>query len=518
MTSLDQGMQRVVARRQELARRWDALRNNDLLALLVVTLPGLVRAERCGLFVLDPDAQELWLEAGTDVMQRQICADLEDSMVGACVRTASCINRSGLEDDDGAHQKAGAALDYVVSTALTVPIQAEDGEVVGALQVLNRRDGQAFTPADQEQLEAVAHAIAPSVQAMFASRRLQQRSQRLDRTIAVLRDRLEAMRPGHSFRTFEPAALAHAEGFLHHRWNGRCYPAFIDQRATAHLTQTWDTQANDVFLATHQKVGTHLAKKFLVELVRANVELPARHPMADGDIGHGAMPWPEVLLSQETPGDWETFLAATSDRPRLWYIHCAVDDLPCRRIHPQTRFVVAIRDPRAALVSQYFFWLRHPLLQVDPELDLDRFAELFVQGDLYFGNYFSHVRGWLKPGPRLQSTQICALRYEDMVERKQDTVRQLQRFLFPAEDLPSERTEAIAAATDFQAMKQGITANPGSFHLNPKLYFRAGTTDNWRQHLSPRAEALVAAAAREHWAGFEEHPLLGDYLKAMAEH
>ena len=66
-------------------------------------------------------------------------------------------------------------------------------------------------------------------------------------------------------------------------------------------------------------------------------------------------------------------------------------------------------------------------------------------------------------------------------------------------------------------MKQGITANPGSFHLNPKLYFRAGTTDNWRQHLSPRAEALVVEAAQQQWAGMEEHPLLGSYLAAMAK-
>ena len=122
MQSLDQRMQRVVVRRQELARRWDALRNNDLLQLLVVTLPGLLRAERCGLFVLDPDADELWLEAGTGVMQRQICADLDGSMVGACVRTGTCVNRSGLEQLQGAHQQAGEALSYAVSTAMTVPM------------------------------------------------------------------------------------------------------------------------------------------------------------------------------------------------------------------------------------------------------------------------------------------------------------------------------------------------------------------------------------------------------------
>ena len=65
-------------------------------------------------------------------------------------------------------------------------------------------------------------------------------------------------------------------------------------------------------------------------------------------------------------------------------------------------------------------------------------------------------------------------------------------------------------------MKKGLTANPGSFHLNPKLYFRSGTTDNWRQHLSVRAEALVVQAARREWSGLEEHPLVGGYLTDMA--
>ena len=51
MQSLHQRMQRVVVRRQELAQRWDALRNNDLFQLLVVTLPDLLRAERCAVFV-----------------------------------------------------------------------------------------------------------------------------------------------------------------------------------------------------------------------------------------------------------------------------------------------------------------------------------------------------------------------------------------------------------------------------------------------------------------------------------
>lgn len=506
-------LDRSLAARRQLSRRWDAVRNTDLLNLMVLTVPQLLRAERCGLFVLDPEADEIWLEAGTAVVQRQICVDPDESMVGRCLRDGRALRQQGLAGLAGAHHQVGDRLGYVVRTALTVPIAAEGGTVVGALQVLNRRDGQPFDEADQACLEEVAFALAPSVQQMYASRDLLHRSDQLDAEIQLLQERAAALRPGHSFRTFEPAEPANLEGFLHHRWRGKCYPPFIDNRAIEHLSKTWDTQANDVLIATHQKVGTHLAKKYLVELIRQGADLPARHPMADGDIGHAAVPWPEVYLSQESEAAWNAFLAATSDRPRLWYTHCAIEDLPCRRVHLSTRFVVVIRDPRAVVVSQYFFWLRHPLLGLNTNLSLDRFVELFAEGDLYFGDYFNHVLGWLEPqASGMQDDQVCVLRYEDMVEQKLQCVHRLQAFLFPGQQLDHGQAQAIAASTDFEAMKQQISERPGSFHLNPQVYFRAGTKDNWRQHLSPAAEATIAAACRRRWAGRELDPVLGPYL------
>jgi hypothetical protein len=513
MLDLDQTLE---ARRQ-LSRRWDELRNTDLLNLMVLTVPQLLSAERCGLFVLDPEADEIWLEAGTAVVQRQICVETEGSMVGACVRGARAIRRAGLAGMEGAHRQVGDSLGFVVDTALTIPIAAADGTVLGALQVLNRRDGRSFDDADQVRLEEVAFTLQPAVERLYSSRELLRQARRLDERIELLLERAAALRPGHSFRTFEPTEPAHPEGFLHHRWNGKCYPPFIDRRATAHLRESWDTQANDVLIVTHQKVGTHLAKKFLVELTRACADLPPRHPMAEGDIGHAAVPWPEVYLSQESEAAWQEFLAATSDRPRLWYTHCAVEDLPCRRVHPASHFVAVVRDPRAVVVSQYHFWRRHPLLGLDTDLDLDRFSELFVAGDLYFGDYFSHVLGWLEPEGPVQPGQVCVLRYEDMVEHKRETLERLQRFLFPSVVLEPSQATAIAASTEFQTMKQELSSNPGSFHLNPSIYFRSGTTDDWRQQLSPAAQARIREATRRRWAGREEHPVLGPYLAALSE-
>lgn len=104
-------------------------------------------------------------------------------------------------------------------------------------------------------------------------------------------------------RIFEPASHALPEGFLHHCWNGRCYPPFVDKRATDHLTQTWNTQANDVFIASHFRAGSYLIKKFLIEIVRSTITLTSGNPLSSGDIVQQAIPWPEVKLSQESPAN-----------------------------------------------------------------------------------------------------------------------------------------------------------------------------------------------------------------------
>ena len=101
------------------------------------------------------------------------------------------------------------------------------------------------------------------------------------------------------------------------------------------------------------------------------------------------------MYSQKGRRAWEEHIARTHDQPRLWYTHSSYGDLPVRSIHPETKFLLVFRDPRAVAVSQYFFYKRHPLLGIPDELDLDTFVSLFIDGDLYFGDYHRHVMGWL---------------------------------------------------------------------------------------------------------------------------
>ena len=293
-----------MAERLTLRQSWEQLRQRDLFALLVLTVPPLLGAERVSVFVKDPTSGSIWLEAGTGVIERQIVVAGPESMVARAIATGELQRSTQLSQTPGVHRELAASTGFVTESALSLPVRNLEGSVViGALQVLNKQGPQSaegFSDADVELLQQVAFAIQPSLQEVYERQDLLRQAEQLDRRIAVLQARDSAIRPGHMLRTFEPVQQLGPAGFDHHRYRGTSYPPFIDLQSAAVLRDTWDTTAQDLLICTHQKVGTHLAKKFLVELVQRGYALPPQHPCREGDIGHAAVPWPEVFLSQQS--------------------------------------------------------------------------------------------------------------------------------------------------------------------------------------------------------------------------
>ena len=288
----------------------------------------------------------------------------------------------------------------------------------------------------------------------------------------------------HKLKTFEPSKKLNRAGFLHIEGDQKIYPPFFDLNAIEQLRENWETQANDIFICTHQKVGTHLTKQFVSEILRAVYSYSENNPMASGDIGHATIPWPEVMVSQHGYAHFQEFLAKTADLPRVWYLHCENDDLPMKKIHPDSKFIYVYRNPKGAAVSQYFFYTSHPLLEVNPTMEMDEFVTLFLDGNLYFGDYHQHVRQWISsPDLRINRDHFISLTYEELVDNKVSATRKLCRFL-TGKNLPMKNIKEIKFATDFQNIKNKISENPGSFNFNVNTFFRSGKTEDWKTKLS----------------------------------
>ena len=222
--------------------------------------------------------------------------------------------------------------------------------------------------------------------------------------------------------------------------------------------------------------------------------------MAAGDIGHDTVPWPEVLASQHGLDALDAFRSEAPQLPRVWYLHTAIEDLTMREVHGGSKFIYVIRDPRSALVSQYHFDQRHPNLGAHAEFPMTAFAELFLDGALFFGDYHDHVLGWMDPEPfGIRKDQVLFLRYEELVQRKLDAVKRIARFLMPDHTWEEEVLFRIAAGTDFAAMKEEMKVNPRSFHFNPDVFFRQGKTDGWSDQLPRYLAQKVADKSEQKW-------------------
>lgn len=311
-------------------------------------------------------------------------------------------------------------------------------------------------------------------------------------------------------KSFEPTEKLNDKGFIYKTWDTRIYPPFYNPSAIDELKNSWDTDENDIFICTHQKVGTHLTKKFVSEILRASIEYPETSSFRNGDIGHNTIAWPEVMISQYGMEHFQAHLASTKGYPRVWYTHCSMHDLPFRSAHKDTKFIHVFRDPRGAFVSQFFFYRSHPMLGVNQDLTFDDFIDIFNDGNLYFGDYHQHTLEWINGcGGKIEKERLITLRYEDLVERKIESVKFLADFLLEENTLSLDQMEQIVAATEFKTMKKEITENPQSFHFNPQTFFREGKCYDWMEKLSFEQIKKIDEKTLKVWGnGNLSHPIL----------
>ena len=253
-----QGQLESAGRRREALRRdWDAARNPELMRFAVHAIPRMLQAERCGLFVCSADRKRAWLVAGSGVEEKQIEVALPGSMVGQAVQSETMVLCHRSPEAERRLTGTEQQTDFAVVSALTLPLRRVDGSgVIGAVQVLNRRGDESFGPEHVETLRDLAFLLQPSMERIFDEQRLLEEAEALDAQISQL-DALESsLRADNLMRTFEPSLTDIDGQWVHHRWQGKRYPPFIHPEATAALCEAWDTGPQDVFIATHQKVGT----------------------------------------------------------------------------------------------------------------------------------------------------------------------------------------------------------------------------------------------------------------------
>jgi HD-GYP domain-containing protein (c-di-GMP phosphodiesterase class II) len=145
----------------EVARTLANERDLDTILASVLKAAALVaEADRSSIFLLDRERNELWTRLAQGVAaSTEIRTPIGVGIAGHVASTGEAINIPRAYDDPRFNRSVDQSTGYHTQSLLTVPMRLasgkDTGQVVGVVQVLNRRDGNPFNAEDQELLEGL---------------------------------------------------------------------------------------------------------------------------------------------------------------------------------------------------------------------------------------------------------------------------------------------------------------------------------------------------------------------------
>lgn len=147
----------------EVAKAMTAKRNLDeLLPLILKEAARVVEADRCTLFILDRERNELWSRIAQGA-SKEIRVPLGQGIAGAVALSGEVVNLKDAYEDARFKHTFDITNNYRTKSLLTVPMRDTHGEVAGVLQALNASDGQ-FDAEDEELLLALGGQAAAAIE------------------------------------------------------------------------------------------------------------------------------------------------------------------------------------------------------------------------------------------------------------------------------------------------------------------------------------------------------------------
>ncbi len=193
---------------------------DELLRVIAEETKNAIQADRCTVFLLDKDTDELWSKValGLDSSQ-EIRFPTGKGLAGYVVKTGETINIKEAYEDPRFNPEVDKETGYRTKTILCMPIINNNREIMGALQVINKIDG-VFTKNDEDLLIAIGGSASIALEnAQLFDKQLQMyHEQKLlfesfINTLATSIDARDKITAGHSARVRQYSTLlAHEIG------------------------------------------------------------------------------------------------------------------------------------------------------------------------------------------------------------------------------------------------------------------------------------------------------------------
>ena len=124
------------------------LQLNEMLLQIAQKACEVMEADRCSLFLHDPNTDELWSTVALGMKEQMIRIPSGVGVAGYCFQTGEIINLEDAYTDPRFNKEVDAHTGYRTKSLLCMPLYNRVGLISGVIQLLNKKDG-AFNKEDE---------------------------------------------------------------------------------------------------------------------------------------------------------------------------------------------------------------------------------------------------------------------------------------------------------------------------------------------------------------------------------
>ncbi|GFQ69097.1 sulfotransferase 1 family member D1 [Trichonephila clavata] len=202
-----------------------------------------------------------------------------------------------------------------------------------------------------------------------------------------------------------------------------------------HSARQYLPRPDDVFIITYPKCGTTWAQQIIALIYKLG------EPCESNTELLGDFPFLELRGAKS---------AENMSRPGAIKTHLPFNLAPWSE---QAKYIHIARNPKDCCVSYYYHHQSHVFTGT-----FDDFFEMFLSGDINFGDYFDHLLSWYE---HRNDPNVLFLTYEEMKENPEVAVLKIAEFIDDkkyAEPLKtySEKLNNVVKYSSFQHMKKVV--------------------------------------------------------------
>ncbi|MBI2071320.1 MAG: HD domain-containing protein [Elusimicrobia bacterium] len=137
----------------------------EMLSLLSKEIKQLLSAERVTIFLLDPKKEELFARSATGLDTRMTASlrfPVSQGIAGYVVRTGRSANVKNAYRDKRFDPRFDELSGFKTGSVLAVPLKNSTSEIIGVLEVFNKKGGSKFSKEDEGLLELVSGQLSGS--------------------------------------------------------------------------------------------------------------------------------------------------------------------------------------------------------------------------------------------------------------------------------------------------------------------------------------------------------------------